>query len=109
MDQSRSSAGVTAVEEPVGEARPPGVAEHSATTGLAVALSSDKGEAGSSWSRKKGTTSAAATKSVGEVRPPGIAKFLVVAKSEPPRVFQWWIGLLGPEHMARPVPTSHQP
>ena len=58
----------------VGEARLPGIAEHSATTGLAVAESSDEGEAGSSWSRKIGTTSAAAAQSVGEVRPPGIAR-----------------------------------
>ena len=79
-----TNAAVTAVEKPVGEARPLGIAKHSAPTESELAMSSgedsssDEDEAESSWSRASCTTSTAATaavaKSVGEVRPPRIAK-----------------------------------
>ena len=69
----------------VGEARPPGLAEYSATTKSEFAESSGESEAGSSWSRAKCTTSAANTavaKSVGEGRFLGIAKYNVTSESE---------------------------
>ena len=74
------SAGVTAVAKSAGEARLPGIAEHSVSTEPELAESSD--ETGLSWSRAGGTT----------VQPALVQ-----------------LGLPGPEQRARPVPTLQQP
>ena len=60
------------------EARPPGIAKHSATTESGFAVS--PGEAGSPWSTARGTTSTAVKGAVAEsaeVRPPEFAKHRV--------------------------------
>ena len=82
MKDTRSAAS-TAVAKSAGEARPLGIAEHSASRELPLAKSA--GEAGSSWSRTTCTTSAAAAaaaKSVGEDRPPGTARFSAASESK---------------------------
>ena len=74
-EANTTSAEVTAVAKPAGEARPPGIAKHSASTEPELAACS--GEAGHSRSRETGTTSADETTGanpVGEARPPVLAK-----------------------------------
>ena len=78
-----TSAAATGVVKYVGEARPPGIAQHSASTESENAVSS--GEVGSCRPGADDTTSAAATaaaKSVDEARPPGIAKHSATTESE---------------------------
>ena len=78
-----TSADVTRVAKPVGEARPPGIVKYSASTESEFAKSSD--EAGSSRIKAHGANSAAATavvKSVDEARPPGFTKYHITRESE---------------------------
>ena len=70
------------------------------------------GEAGSSWTRTHGTTSAAATaveKSVGEAWPPGFAEYSPTTGSESQSFLEKVkMDLLGPVQNARPVPPMQQ-
>ena len=90
--------------ESVGEARPPGIAKHSASTKSQIAVPS--GEAGSASPKDEDTTSAVA-KSAGEGRPFGIAKHSAMTESgvavlTDENVFS------EPERVARPGPTLQQ-
>ena len=93
-------AAATAVSKYAGEARPHGIAEHSATTESDLAeypveeaeLAEFSAEGVSSWPRADDTptaATAAVAKFTGEARPPRIAQHCVKTESELNRVF-WW-------------------
>ena len=73
-ERDTTDAAATTVEVPFGEARPPGISQHSTATESKFEGSS--GEAGSSWPGAGNTARPDATvaKVVGEVRPPECAK-----------------------------------
>ena len=73
-----AGAGVATVPKTVGEPRPPGIAKNSTTT------ETSSGEAGRSWPRANGdsTAATAAVKSAGEPRPPGLAKHSATTERE---------------------------
>ena len=79
--RQRKCAGVTAVVKSAGDVRPPGNAEHRVST--EPELAACPVEAGASWSRVKGTTSAEGTaEPAGEARPPGIKMHSASTESE---------------------------
>ena len=82
-ERDTTDAAATVVEEPVGEARPLGIAQYSAATASALAVSS--GETGSVRPGDKDTTDADGTAVVGpagEDRPCGIAKQSATTESD---------------------------